>query len=386
MEALSSVIEIKEVNDYKSTKDFINLPFELYKNDDAWIPPLISDFKKYINGVNNFLNEAGPNIKVVAYKNGLPVGRILVGINEHINQAKGFKEGYISLYESINNVDVAASLLGFAQDWLVQREMTLVKGPLSIPGGDDNRGLLVDNFEDQTLIMNTYNKKYYNDLFIECGFEKYLDCYAYKSDIHNDNIERYEKLVPYAMKKHKFTLERINLKNIEKEMKDIQQIINKAMPKEWDDFIPPNDKEIKLIANQLIPFADPDLIYIARNLEGEPIGFNISLPDYNQVIKKMNGRLLPLGILKFIYYRRKITQLRFFVLFVIPEYRKKGVPSAIYLQSYKKAIEKGYNFVEGSTIWEYNTDMKNDIERYGGVKYKTYRIYKKKLLKVIEKK
>jgi len=379
MESVSSKVIIKEVNNGREIRDFIDLPFELYKNDSAWVPPLRSDFKKYISGKNNYLNESGPNIKIVAYKDNKIVGRILIGINNHINDAKGFSEGYISLYESIDDKDVAFSLLEYAENWLKSRGMDLIKGPLSLPGGDDNRGLLLDNFEDPTLIMNTYNKKYYNNLFVEYGFEKYFDCYAYKSEVNNQNIERYENLVPYAMKKNKFRIDRIDLKNIKKDMMDIKTIIEKAMPKEWDDFIPPNNEEIELIAKQLVPFADADLIYIARNLNGEPIGFNISLPDYNQVLKKLNGKLLPFGIIKFLYYRRKIDKIRFFVLFVIPEYRKKGVPSAIYLESYKKAIEKGYKFVEGSTIWEYNDDMKRDIERYGGLKYKTYRIYKKKI-------
>ena len=376
---INNNIIVQELKSDKNIKDFINLPFELYKKDDAWVPPLISDFKKYIKGVNNYLNESGPNIKIIAYNDDLPVGRLLVGINEHLNEAKGFKEGYISLFECINDESIAFSLLEYAENWLKDKGMNLIKGPLSIPGGDDNRGFLLDNFKDPTLIMNTYNKKYYNDLFIAYGFEKYLDCYAYKSEVNNDNIERYEKLVPYAMKRHKFTIEKLDLKNMDKEMKDIQAIIDKAMPKDWDDFIPPSDKEISLIAKQLIPFADDDLIYIARNLEGEPIGFNISLPDYNQVLKKINGRLFPFGVFKFLYYKKKINKIRFFVLFVIPDYRKKGVSSAIYLKSYKKAIEKGYTFVEGSTIWEYNDEMKLDIEKYGGIMYKTYRIYKKSI-------
>jgi hypothetical protein len=114
-------------------------------------------------------------------------------------------------------------------------------------------------------------------------------------------------------------------------------------------------------------------------LDGKPIGFNITLPDYNQVLKKLNGKLLPFGIIKFLFYKRKINRLRFFVLFVVPEYRKKGVPSSIYLQSYIASVKKGYEFGEGSTIWEYNEDMKRDIERFGGEIYKTYRIYKKQI-------
>lgn len=376
---LSRETQIEEVKDSKTLNDFIYLPFKLYKFDDAWVPPIVSDFKKYIMGKNNFLNQSGPNIKIVAYKSNQVVGRLLVGINEHLNNAKGFKEGYISLFESIEDMEVGFSMLEFAERWLYNQGMDSIKGPLSLPGGDDNRGFLIDNLEDPTLIMNTYNKKYYNDYFLEYGFEKYFDCYAYKSVLENENISRYEKLVPYAMEKYKFKLDKIDLKNIDKEMKDIKEIIIKAMPKEWDDFIPPTDDELNLIAKQIVPFADSDLIYIARTLDGKPIGFNISLPDYNQVLKKLNGKLFPFGIFKFLYLKKKIDKMRFFVLFVVPEYRKKGVPSAIYLQSYRKALDKGYKFGEGSTIWEYNDEMIRDIEKFGGERYKTYRIYTKSI-------
>lgn len=341
---LSKNIIVKEVDSKEGLKDFIKLPYKLYTSDEPWVPPLESDFKKYITGKNNFLNQSGPNIRILAYKDKEVAGRLLVGINNELNQAKGFKEGYISLFESIDDYEVALAMLEYAEDWLKDKGMNLIKGPLSLPGGDDNRGFLIDNFDDPTLVMNTYNKKYYNDFFLEYGFEKYFDCYAYKSGILNDNISRYEKLVPYAMDKYKFKVEKIDLKNIEREMKDVQQVVNEAMPKEWDDFIPPSDDEIKLIAKQVVPFADPNLIYIARTLDNKPIGFNISLPDYNQVLSKLNGKLFPFGIFKFLYYKRKIDRIRFFVLFVIPEYRKKGVPSAIYLASYRAALERRLQF------------------------------------------
>lgn len=372
-------VTIKEAISDLELNDFVNLPFKLYSRDEPWVPPLKSDFKKYIKGENNYLNQAGPNKKILAYKNGEAIGRLLVGINEKLNGVKGFKEGYIALFECIEEAEVAYAMLEFAESWLKEKSMTLIKGPLSLPGGDDCRGFIIDNFTDSTLVMNTYNKKYYNDFFEEYGFEKYFDCYAYKSELGSDNITRYEKLVPYAMKKHHFKIDRIDLKNIDKELKDIKTIIEKAMPEEWDDFIPPSDEELELIKKQLVPLADLDLIYIARSEAGEPVGFNISMPDYNQVLDKMNGKLLPFGILKFLYYKRKIDRIRFFVLFVIPEYRGKGVSSAIYLNSYLAAKRKGYKFVEGSTIWEYNEPMILDIEKYGGIRYKTYRIYKKEI-------
>ena len=374
--ALNELVEIKIVESKEDLSRFIDFQYQLYKGDSCFVPPIKSDFRKYIKGETNCLNQSGSNIKILAIKNNAICGRLLVGINEHLNEYKGLKEGYISLFECINNSNVAKELFDFAITWLRQRDINLIKGPLSLPCGDDNRGVLIDNFKDPTLIMNTYNKNYYKELFEYYGFKKYFDVYAYKSDKETSNIERYEKLVPYAMKKHKFTLHPLDKKNINKDMKDIQKIIEKAMPDEWDDFMPPNDDEIKLIASQLVPYADPDFVLIARNEKKEPIGFNIALPDYNEVLSRLNGRLFPLGFLKFLYYRKKIKKLRFFVLFVIPEYRDKGVSSAIYFSMYSSALRKGYEFLEGSTIWEYNKTMMHDIEKYGGVIYKTYRIYK----------
>ena len=374
--AYGQEIIVKVVESKDDLRKFIDFQYELYDGDCCFVPPLKGDIKKYVMGETNCLNQSGPSVKIIALKDNKVCGRSLVGINEHLNHYKGLKEGYISLFECIDNQTVANAMFDYARDWLRKREMMLLKGPLSLPCGDDNRGVLLDNFKDPTLIMNTYNKSYYKDLFQEYGFDKYFDVYAYKSDKSSSNIERYEKLVPYAMKKHKFSLHPLDKKNIDKDMKDIQTIITKAMPKEWDDFMPPNDDEIKLIASQLVPFADTDFILIARNESGEPIGFNIALPDYNEVLAKLNGKLYPFGIFKFLYYKRKIKKLRFFVLFVIPEYRDKGVSSAIYFSMYSSALKKGYEFLEGSTIWEYNKPMMHDIEKYGGVIYKTYRIYK----------
>ncbi|NLC65657.1 MAG: hypothetical protein GX752_01790, partial [Clostridium sp.] len=244
---------VKEVRSKKELDDFVMIPFDLYENDSAWVPPIIRDFKKYITGKNNFLNQAGKNIRVIAYKDGKPVGRLLVGINNDLNKQKNYKEGYISLYESIDDNDVSHELLKYAEIFLKKENIEKIKGPLSLPGGDDYRGFIIDNFKDPTLVMNSYNKEYYNKQFLDFGFEKYMDVYAFKSEFDRDVLKRYARIVPYAQKKYKFSVRKLDLKNLDKEMKDIKEVIDNAMPKEWDDFIPPNEKEIALIAKQLKP-------------------------------------------------------------------------------------------------------------------------------------
>ena len=373
-------IYILEVETKQQEKEFIKLPWKIYENDSNWVPPLIPDFKKTIRGENNTLKQSGPYKLILAYKDGVVSGRMCIGINEILNKAKNYKEGYISLFECINDYEVAKTIFDYASQWFVKMGMEKIIGPLSVPDGDDNRGLLIDNFDDPPIVMNVYNPKYYIKFFEDYGFYKYWDCYAYHFDLTKNLDERYVRVSEYAMKKYNFRVDKIDLKNIEKEMADVKKILERAMPEEWEDFIPPNDEEIRIMAKSLVPVADPDLIYIARTNSGEPIGFDIAMPDYNQALKQMNGKLFPFGFLKFLYYKKKINRGRLFVLFVVPEFRKKGVAGAIYVKGIEASKRKGYISGEGSTIWEYNTIMRRDAESVGGKIYKTYRIFKKNLI------
>lgn len=365
------------VDDKASLNEFVKFAFTLYEGNQAWVPPLISDYKKYVSGIDNNLNIVGPNIKYLVKQGDQVVGRILVGIDQHLNEYKGLKDGYLSQFECIDDYEVAAFMLDAAFDWLKSHGMDRVKGPISLPAGEDNRGFIIDNFDSPTMIMNTYNMPYYNDFFVKYGFEKYHDCYAFETKINNVHTERYERLVPVAMKRYKFRLDTFDKTQVQREAKDIKTILDKALPEEWEDFMPLTDDDVDKVVKQLITYVDPNLLFIARNHKDEPIGFNITLPDYNQVLSKMKGRLLPFGVFKFLWNKKKIDRLRTFVLFVIPEYRQKGVSSAIYLQTYLNAMKAGYKLIEGSTIWDYNMPMLKDIMKLGIKKNITYRIYQK---------
>lgn len=376
--------KIYPVRSEKDLEDFTMLPFDLYDKNSPWVAPLIGQYKKYISGEDNLLNYAGPHEKILLRDGKRTIGRLIVGINEELNKYHGLKEAYISQFESIEDIEAARLLLGFAENWAKKRGMTLIKGPLSLPGGDDNRGFLIDNFQAPVYVMNTYNKPYYNDFFLDFGFVKYFDCYGYEADLVEEALDRYKKAIPRLMKRFNYRLDKVNLKDkkaLAKDADDIKRIIEEAMPKDWLDFMPPSQEEIEGIVKQLVPFADGDLIFIARStIDNRPLGFNITLPDYNQVLKDMKGRLLPTGFVSFLLKKRKINRGRMLVLFVIPSYRNKGVSGAIYLASQEEAQKKGYTRVEGSTIWEYNKEMLADIESFGAERTKVYRIYTKDIL------
>ena len=358
---------------------FIDFPYSIYDRECPWVPPLKKEYRKYITGVSSAVTDVGPHAKLGVFKDGRLVGRLIVGVNEELNEAKGYHESYFSEFECEDDKEAASMLLEAAEEWAVRHGADTIKGPLALPGGDDNRGFLYENFEDPTYVMNVYNPPYYNDLAVAAGYGKYFDVYGFQSRMEDVNILRYQKLVPIAMERYGFTIENIRLDHLDEDMEALKIVMDKALPEDWADLIPPGDEELESIKKSIAPLCDPELIYIARDLDRNPIGFNITMPDYNQVLKKMYGKMGPIELLKFLYYKKKIDRARLFVLFVTPEYQKKGVTAAMYLRTYITAMRKGYRSMEGSTIWEYNMPMLNDIRAVGIEPYRTWRIYIKKL-------
>lgn len=373
------MIEIVEIKDKSGIIKFVDVASYIYKQDKFFVPPLKSDLVKTLLGKDNPLFMSGEHTFFIAYKDGKPAGRILAGINESLTDKKASEDGYISLFESINDKEVAFKLFDSAIEWLRLRGRSVVKGPVSPTNGDDSKGLLVKGFDGPPVLMNSYNPEYYVSFFEEYGFEKHEDLFAYFHNVRTaTNMERHGRVSDYAMKRYNFRVDSINLKDLDKEVSDIKAVLDIAMPAEWEDLVPPTLEELKAEVAKLKPLVDKDLVIIARS-EDRPVGFAIAIPDYNQVLMKLKGKLFPFGFLKFLWYRKKIKGFRIFVLFVIPEFRKKAVSGAILYRMYRNGLAKGYEYAEGSTIGEYNTAMRNDIEKTGGIHYRTYRLYKKEI-------
>lgn len=372
------MIYLKEIKDKSGLKKFINLAWVIYRNDKDWVPPIKGDLLKTLLGKDNPLFMSGEHSFFIAYKERKAVGRILVGVNESLNEQKNSEDGYFSLFESVEDKEVAFALLDRASEWLRTRGKKVLKGPVSPTNGDDYRGLLVEGFNGPPMLMNSYNHEYYVNFFEEYGLIKHLDLFAYYFDVDCAKMDRYKKVSDYAMERYKFQIDNINLKNIDNEMKDIKSVLDIAMPEEWEDLAPPTIEEIRAEGAKLKPLADENLILIARS-EGKPIAFAIALPNYNEVLQKMNGNLFPFGFLKFLYYKKRIKGFRLFVLFVIPEFRKKGVSGTMFYRFFVNGVKQGYTYAEGSTIGETNKEMRVDIEKTGGIKYRTYRLFKKEI-------
>lgn len=373
-------LEVRSVVSKAEVNQFLKLPWKIYKKDKCWVPPLLNDLKNSLDPVKNPTLQKIEHELFLVLMDGKPVGRIYAGIDTNLNQKKNINMAFFSLFECINNYEVAKLLFDTAFNWSKQSGADFVCGPVAVTGadGDENKGLLVNCFDKPPVIMNSYNPAYYMDLMEKYGFVKDYDVFAYYLDKEVLFKKDPSKVIEYAQKRYGFRVDTLNLKDLENEIKALKHVMDIAMPEEWPDLVPPTLEEVREIAKKLVDLADPALLPIARRGD-EAIGFAIALPDYNQVLIHLNGRITPLAALKFLWYKRKIKSARVFAMFVIPEFRSKGVSFAIYHTAFKNGINKGYTWGEGSTIGETNLRMRADIEGTGATHYKTYRIYKKEL-------
>jgi len=375
---LSDTVVVQEVSGKKDRHDFITLPWRLYRDDPNWVPPLLQDMHNTLDPRKNALLRLGPYRFILARRNGVPVGRLGVGMDLRLNQSKGENLSYITLFESVNDYAVAESLLAAGEKWLRSQGAAVVTGPQSPSNGDDYRGLLVEGYDSPPVLLNSYNPPYYADFLERFGFVKDFDRYAYYYDLTDGPPERLKKGVEWAQQRYGFTVRPINLKALQKEILVIKKIVEQSMP-DWPDMIPPSMEEVEAEADKLKQLAVPDLVLIVEGPDGEPAGLSVALPDYNQVLPLLNGRLFPFGFIKFLLYRKTIRGVRLFVLFVTPPWRKKGVAAALYYYTMVNASRRGYTFGEGSTIHEFNTQMNLDARKAGGELYKIYRVYRKEL-------
>lgn len=372
-------VKIREISSKQDLQSFINLAWQLYRGDRNWVPPLKSDLMGTLLGKNDAPEADGPRTYFMAYQNGRAVGRLGTGINRGLNSKKQRREGYITLFECINDAAVSTALFDAAASWLRTRGIDSIKGPMSPSSADDLRGLLVDGFDGPPVFMNSYNPEYYPALFEHYGFAKYEDYYSYYLDARTSQLDALAETVDYAREKYGFCVKSVKLREIDSAIREIKAVLDTAMPEEWADLTPPSLKEIQGEAERFKPIFQEDDLQIAYSADGQPIGFMLALNDYNQVLKRLNGSLFPLGLIKFYWYRRRITGARIFNLFVVPEYEYKGVPFAFFVNFYFVARKRGYRYGEGSTIGEHNKKAQRVVERAGGMHYRTYRIYLKAL-------
>lgn len=373
----SAAVTVRPVDGRADLSRFIRLPWRIYANDPVWVPPLLSDLKTVLDRRRHPFHQHADVEYFLAWRGDEVVGRIAAIVNHRHNEFHGEKTGFFGFFECIDDGDVARALLETAEAWLRERGMERVYGPESFSTNEESGlGLLVDGFDKPPVIMMAHTPPYYPRLVEGAGYVKAKDLLAYWLDDQRPP-ERLVRGVERLRQAERVKLRTLNLKDFAGEVARIKDIYNSAWERNWG-FVPMTDAEFDHLARQLRPVVNPRLCAIAE-VDGEPVGFALALPDFNQALKHVNGRLFPFGIFKLLWYRRKIDTLRVLTLGLKPGYRQKGIDAMLYLHIFREGVAAGFKQAECSWILEDNWDMRRGLERMGARVYKTYRIYEKTL-------
>ncbi|MCI0432325.1 MAG: N-acetyltransferase [Gemmatimonadetes bacterium] len=356
---------------------FIRFPWQIYVDDPVWVPPLIGEVRTALDPAKHPFHQHAEVETFLAWRGENVVGRIAAIVNRTHIEFHNEQVGFFGLFEAIDDSAVTRALLGTVEDWLREKGMHGVRGPMNFSTNDElvSPGVLVDGFDHPPIVLMAHTPPYYAPLLEQAGYAKSMDLLAYW--FHNAVPERFARLVDRITERQQVTIRHLDMKRFDEEVALVQRIYNSAWEKNWG-FVPMNEVEIRYLAKSLRPVIIPEYVRFAY-VRGEPVGFALMLPDYNVALKRLNGRLFPIGFIRLLWHRRRISTSRMLTLGVIPEYRKGGLDALLIHSQIVAALERGIVGGECSWILENNHEMRHGLERMGAEPYKTYRVYEKAL-------
>ena len=368
-------VHVAPVRDRWGLQCFLKLPWRIYQGNPVWVPPVLVELKKLFDPRKHPFHRHAEVQYFLAWRGEEVVGRIAAIVNHQYVQFHDEATGFFGFFESIDDEHVAAELLTAAERWVAARGMKQIRGPMNFSTNEEC-GLLVDGFQHPPTVMMPYNLPYVAQLIEAAGYTKAKDLLAYLLD-DTTPPERLVRGVARLQQLQNITIRPINRRRFRQELELLREVYNSAWERNWG-FVPMTKEEIDHFAAQLRWVANPNLCLVAE-IKGEVVGFALALPDYNQVLRYLNGRLLPFGVFKLLWAQREINAARVLILGLKPGFRHLGIDAMLYLRLWEEAPKNGYPIVECSWILEDNWPMRRGLERMGARLYKTYRIYEKVL-------
>ena len=373
------MISITKVVTPKQLSAFVDFPHTLYKGDNNYVPELHIAQKDLLTPGKHPFHEHSTLQLFLAYDEGVIRGRIAAILNNNHNKFKDRNDGFFGFYDLYNDLQVSEQLLDAAKDWLLEKGVSTMIGPVN-PSTNETAGVLIDGFDLPPVTLMTYNKPYYIELLTAYGFKKNVDLLAYDlpTVVVDKRTIRLKEALQKRFQDRDIIIRNVDLNNFNVEVEKIMSVYNAA----WEDntgFVPMTNAEFKYLAKDLKMILDKDFALIAEQ-HGKVIGFALAIPDINQtLIKIKRGRLFPTGIFKLLLGKKRINYVRVLALGVNKEFRKAGIEAFFYAEIIQKAIDKKLRGGEASWILEDNEMMNKGLLKMNAKVYKTYRILEKSI-------
>ncbi|MBI1256701.1 MAG: N-acetyltransferase [Chloroflexi bacterium] len=378
-------VQIRKIDSQADFKSFFEFPWKLYQNDPYWTPPLLSMRHDQLDKKKNPAWEYMEGDYFGAFRDGQLVGTIAAYINHRHNEFNHEHIGWFGAFEVYDDVEAATALLNTAADWVKAKGYETMRGPQTFTTHEET-GLLVDGFTRPILLM-PYNMPYYEKLVLGAGLHPVMDTYSFylsRAEVNSSGLdERLGRITQSIMKRNKVTIRQIDRKNLKKEFELFKELYNAAWEKNWS-FVPMTEKELDALVKSLGQFFDPDLAFFGY-VDGEPVGFIMAIPDFNQVLLKAYakpGTPELITLLKAAYYW-KINPImdwaRVPLMGVKEAYRSKGVDAVLYYYVLEAMLKGRYQHSDSGWILSINQSMVSIAKNFGSKIYKTYRYYEKAL-------
>ena len=375
-------VEIRPVVTRRDRREFIELPYRLHATSPQWIPPLRIERRLFLSPRFNAFFKHGDAALFLAWRDGRVIGRISAQIDRHFNEFHGNDWGMFGFFEVEDDAEAAQALLDAAADWNARRGRDRMVGPMDFTMNDES-GIVIEGFEREAMVRQPWHPPYYQRLCEEqgTGLAKAMDLFMWELDIADR-----EKILPVIFDlaakvepEHGIRIRKMSRRSLRKDMDRFVEVYNAAWSDNWG-FSPYDKHDIDAYTQEMHLVFDPAWFMVAERIsDGDTAAVAITVPDINQVLKRMNGRLLPFGWWHFLRRRRIIDRCRVGFLGVKPEYQHTGVAAALYIEHFDMASIGPVTWGEMGWILETNEAMNRGMEAMGGRIVKRYRVYERLL-------
>ncbi len=375
-------ITVRPVRTRSDRNRFIRMVWPLYRDDPHWVPPVVFDRRKLLDTKKNPFYRHAEMELWLAERDGRTVGRIAAIVNHEHNRTHDDRVGFFGFFESENDPAIARTLFDVAEQWLREKGMDRIRGPVN-PSMNDEVGLLIEGFDDPPQVLMTYNPEYYTALIESMGFATAMDLYAYRLRHDSYLTPKLERVQRMVREREGLTVRNVQFSPkaaFNRDVAILKRLYNEAWEPNWG-FVKMTDEEFDFLAKDLKQVAVHDLTFIVE-VGDRPIGFALVLPDINQALKEnRRGGLLGAGY-SLVFRKNRITRSRILVLGIIPEFQRRGIDAVLYYEIGRVLRDvHGHSEAEGSWILENNVMMNRGMEAINAELYKRYRVYEKTMNK-----
>ena len=375
-------LTLKQVEGSRDLKHFLRVPWALYGDDPAWVPPLMQQVKERLSRRHNPYFEHADAAYFLAERDGRPVGRISAQVCQLVQEYQETGTGHFGMFECENRQETADALFEAGAEWLRARDMQRVMGPVDLSINDEI-GMLVEGFSRSPCVMMGHHLPYYQSLLEKAGFRKEIDLFAYYKDIAQPFSARIEKIMQWASNEVNMNIRAVARKDYDKELRNVLDIFRDAWCDNWG-YVPPTDTEVDHLIKQMRQVLDRGAVLLSE-VDGELAGFIVVLPNVNEYLHDLDGRLLPLGWLRLLKRLKFSTcnTVRVPLMGVRKRFQRTRVGAAVALALIdtlrKEYMPSGARYCEMSWILETNSPMRGIMESAGCERDKVYRVFSKEL-------